>query len=204
MFDRTVTIGSAGKTWSVTGWKQGWVIGPEVLIRAAQRFWNNSGSSGHTPIQEAIDRAFCFEMKRDENVHATQNPASYFQTLTNDELAPKKFKMAKIIENMGLTPIIPDAGYFMMVDATKLKGLVLDGEDASRPWDVQCKLFSRITEKILTLVCRWMTRKHKVTAIPVSAFYHMGSSTDCYIRFCFAKQDETLGKVADYFLNNKI
>ena len=34
MWDRTITIGSAGKTFSVTGWKLGWSIGPKHLIRA--------------------------------------------------------------------------------------------------------------------------------------------------------------------------
>ena len=33
MWDRTITIGSAGKTFSVTGWKLGWAYGPDHLIR---------------------------------------------------------------------------------------------------------------------------------------------------------------------------
>ena len=33
MYDRTITIGSAGKTFSVTGWKLGWAVGPEHLIK---------------------------------------------------------------------------------------------------------------------------------------------------------------------------
>jgi len=33
MWDRTITIGSAGKTFSVTGWKLGWAYGPEYLMR---------------------------------------------------------------------------------------------------------------------------------------------------------------------------
>ena len=32
MWDRTITIGSAGKTFSVTGWKLGWAIGPKHLL----------------------------------------------------------------------------------------------------------------------------------------------------------------------------
>ena len=36
MWDRTVTIGSAGKTFSVTGWKLGWAYGPEHLIKNCQ------------------------------------------------------------------------------------------------------------------------------------------------------------------------
>uniref|UniRef100_A0A7M4DVT8 kynurenine--oxoglutarate transaminase n=1 Tax=Crocodylus porosus TaxID=8502 RepID=A0A7M4DVT8_CROPO len=33
MWDRTVTIGSAGKTFSATGWKVGWTLGPDHLVK---------------------------------------------------------------------------------------------------------------------------------------------------------------------------
>ena len=36
MWERTVTVGSAGKTFSVTGWKLGWAYGPAHLIRNCQ------------------------------------------------------------------------------------------------------------------------------------------------------------------------
>ncbi|MCQ8205697.1 aminotransferase class I/II-fold pyridoxal phosphate-dependent enzyme, partial [Vibrio parahaemolyticus] len=36
MCERTKTIGSAGKTYSVTGWKLGWSIGPAHLIKHLQ------------------------------------------------------------------------------------------------------------------------------------------------------------------------
>lgn len=38
MADRTITMGSAGKTFSVTGWKIGWAIGPAHLISAMHLF----------------------------------------------------------------------------------------------------------------------------------------------------------------------
>lgn len=37
MWERTVSISSAGKTFSVTGWKVGWAVGPEHLIRCLVR-----------------------------------------------------------------------------------------------------------------------------------------------------------------------
>ena len=140
MFERTITIGSAGKTWSVTGWKQGWMIGNPLLVRAAQRLWNNSGSSGQTPIQEAIYRAYRVEMDKDTEIHATVNEQSYFQQLPNDQLRPKRAQMAAIVRSMGLVPIMPDAGYFMMANAASIKAkmTVVEGEDSTRPWDVQC------------------------------------------------------------------
>lgn len=36
MWERTITVGSAGKTFSVTGWKLGWSYGPEYLIKPMQ------------------------------------------------------------------------------------------------------------------------------------------------------------------------
>ena len=74
MQERTITIGSAGKTWSVTGWKTGWAIGPESLglsltfkkkrpqvgnflerplklVIPMQTFYVNTLGSGTTPIQ---------------------------------------------------------------------------------------------------------------------------------------------------------
>lgn len=38
MAERTITMGSAGKTFSVTGWKIGWAIGPAHLISAMHLF----------------------------------------------------------------------------------------------------------------------------------------------------------------------
>ena len=45
MYERTITIGSAGKTFSVTGWKLGWALGPEHLLQNCQvhRKWTFNG-----------------------------------------------------------------------------------------------------------------------------------------------------------------
>ena len=56
MWDRTITIGSAGKTFSVTGWKLGWAIGPEHLIRNCQVVHQNCIYTCNTPCQEAVAR----------------------------------------------------------------------------------------------------------------------------------------------------
>ena len=51
MWDRTVTIGSAGKTFSVTGWKLGWSIGPKHLIRGLRMAHNINTSVCPTVLQ---------------------------------------------------------------------------------------------------------------------------------------------------------
>ena len=56
MWERTITIGSAGKSFSVTGWKLGWAIAPESLLRNCQVCHLNSTNSCPMPLQEALAR----------------------------------------------------------------------------------------------------------------------------------------------------
>ena len=65
------------------------------------------------------------------------NPDSYFRSLCEDELRPKKEKMTKILEDIGLNPIVPDGGYFMIADMTPLKKFIDEKEldSTNDPWD---------------------------------------------------------------------
>ena len=54
------------------------------------------------------------------------------------------------------------------------------------------------------IVLRWLTRKYKITAIPVSAFYGFDSrkEIDFLVRFCFAKDEKTLNQI--HHITNQI
>lgn len=54
MFDRTLTISSAGKTFSVTGWKIGWASGPAELVAAVEGAKNWLSYSSGAPLQPAV------------------------------------------------------------------------------------------------------------------------------------------------------
>lgn len=54
MFDRTVTISSAGKTFSVTGWKIGWLSAPAVFIDAIHTTKQNMTYANGTPSQHGV------------------------------------------------------------------------------------------------------------------------------------------------------
>lgn len=56
--------------------------------------------------------------------------------------------------------------------------------------------FSAISDKTDFEFAKELTEKHKVAAIPLSAFYHRNDNYQI-IRFCFAKSDETLTKAAE-------
>jgi N-succinyldiaminopimelate aminotransferase len=57
MRERTVMIGSAGKTFSVTGWKVGWVAAPAVLTRAVRTVKQFLTYVNAAPFQPAVARA---------------------------------------------------------------------------------------------------------------------------------------------------
>jgi len=80
-------------------------------------------------------------MERPFDGHAKDNPESYFRTLTEVELKPKREKMAKILKNVGLKPIIPNGGYFMIADASPMKKIIPEEQmdDSNDPWDYKGK-----------------------------------------------------------------
>ena len=142
MYDRTITIGSAGKTWSVTGWKIGWAMGCPELINAMQIVWQNSIYTAATPLQEACARSFKREIDAAARAgnfsgHAKDYPESYFRTLTEVELLPKRKKLERILTEFGFNPIVPDGGYFMIADCSKIRDQipVEELDDSDDPWD---------------------------------------------------------------------
>ena len=63
--ERTLTLGSAGKTFSVTGWKIGWAIAPAHLARAGVDGAQWIPFTVATPLQEAVATAFETAPKED-------------------------------------------------------------------------------------------------------------------------------------------
>lgn len=172
MWDRTITIGSAGKTFSVTGWKLGWSIGPEHLIKHLQTVMQNSLYTCPTPLQEAVGQG----LLRDFELMG--KPDCYFTSLAL-ELEGKRDRMAAMLRQTGMTPVVPEGGYFMIVDVTALnQDLSHNGDD--EPYDYK--------------FVKWMIKEKKLAAIPVTAFVGEDSlkQFEKYIRLCFIKQESTL------------
>lgn len=61
MWERTLTVGSAGKTFSVTGWKCGWIYGPDYLMDNVRVAHQNNVYTFVTPIQ--VKDMFLFILK---------------------------------------------------------------------------------------------------------------------------------------------
>lgn len=116
MYDRTITIGSAGKSFSMTGWKLGWAYGPAALIKNLCVVHQTAIYTCPTTIQETVAR--CFE----HEISVFNTPNSYFQTISN-ELKLKMNYLTKILQDNEFKPVIPDGGYFMVSKWNQLGNL---------------------------------------------------------------------------------
>lgn len=118
MWERTVTIGSAGKTLNVTGWKIGWAYGPDYLIKNLQLVHQNVVYTCPTPLQEAIAIVLEMELPR------FQTKEGYFHR-NGIELKVKRDKMVADLKLAGFIPIVPQGGYFMLADYKNLGNRLL-------------------------------------------------------------------------------
>jgi N-succinyldiaminopimelate aminotransferase len=106
MAERTLTISSAGKTFSVTGWKVGWVHGPAELVaavKAAKQFLTYVSGA---PFQPAIATALGL-------------PDEFYASLSAD-LQRKRDQLCAGLEAAGLRVFRPAGTYFVIVDVTPL------------------------------------------------------------------------------------
>jgi len=106
MAERTLTISSAGKTFSFTGWKIGWACGPARLVRpvlmAKQFLTFVSGA----PFQPAM-------------AVGLRLPDSYFDGL-RATLQGKRDRLIAGLRNVGLEVLVPEGTYFVTADVRPL------------------------------------------------------------------------------------
>ncbi|XP_030598418.1 kynurenine--oxoglutarate transaminase 1-like isoform X1 [Archocentrus centrarchus] len=178
MWERTVTVGSAGKTFSATGWKVGWAIGSGEIIKYMKTIHQNSVYHCATAAQEAVAHGF----EREYELFGT--PESYFQQLPA-MLHHKRKKLASCLESVGLQPIMPEGGYFMITDISSVEVDLNDPSTKDELYDFR--------------FVKWLVKEKGLATIPVSAFYSPEHSKefDKYIRFCFVKEDSTLDAAED-------
>lgn len=106
--ERTLTISSAGKTFSATGWKIGWVHGPADLITAVLTVKQYLTYVNGSAFQPAV-------------AVGLRLPDSYF-TDAAATLARKHEILGDGLRTAGFTVYAPQGGYFTVADATALGG----------------------------------------------------------------------------------
>ena len=152
--ERSVIVNSLSKTFSVTGWRVGWVIAPPELTASIRKVHDFLTVGAPTPLQQA-------------GVAALGMPDSYFAELAAG-YEVKRDRMLGILESAGFHCYVPNGAYYVMC--------AIDAFDF--PDDVA--------------FCRHLVEEIGVAAVPGSSFFSDPAYGRNLVRFCFAKQEETL------------
>lgn len=123
MRERTLTISSSGKTFSLTGWKVGWVTGPAALIDAVLAVKQFLTFTSGAPFQVAIAQALgTGDAGGDADIAALRDTLVFRRDLLIDGLTAA-----------GFATVRPDGTYFVCADASPfLSNSVPDGAAFAR------------------------------------------------------------------------
>ena len=152
MKERTLVCNSFSKTYSITGWRLGYVQGPAHIIEAVRKVHDFLTVGAAAPLQEAL-------------IAGLTLPDSYYEQL-HETYAKKRELFCSGLDEIGLEYYRPQGAYYVLVDIGSF------GYDS----DVQ--------------FCEDLARKVGVGAVPGSSFFK--EKVNNYIRFHFAKKEETL------------
>jgi aminotransferase len=102
MSERTVTISGASKTFSVTGWRVGWVVAAPELTAAIRKVHDFVTVGAPAPLQEGIAAALGLGR-------------TYYERLATDYRA-RRDRLVRILEGAGFSPNTPEGAYYVLCD----------------------------------------------------------------------------------------
>ncbi|KAI0838472.1 pyridoxal phosphate-dependent transferase [Hypoxylon sp. FL0890] len=167
----TLTVGSAGKSFWATGWRVGWLIGPEHLIRYCTTAHTRICYCGVSPLQEGF--AIGFE-------HASQ---SDFWERSKNDMALRMNTLNEVWDELALPYSKPDGGYLVLVNFAKVK---LPEEYIFPP---------ALNDKPRDFKLAWfLIMELGVAAIPTSVFFADGSDhkVEDWLRFSVCRNFDVL------------
>jgi len=105
LYDRTITCSSLSKTYSITGWRLGYLIGPESVIECAKKVHDFLTVGAAAPLQAAA-------------VAGLMMDPDYYEGL-KQLYTEKRNYFLKGLDDLGLEHTVPQGSYFVMVDISK-------------------------------------------------------------------------------------
>lgn len=102
MRERTVIVNSMSKTYSVTGWRVGYCIGPPEITSGIRKVHDFLTVGAAAPLQAA-------------GAYALALPASYYDQLQADYRA-RRDQLLPVLESAGFRTFRPDGAYYIMTD----------------------------------------------------------------------------------------
>lgn len=172
----TLTVGSGGKNFYATGWRVGWLIGPEHLIKYVSAAHTRICYSSVSPLQEATAVAF------------EQADAHNFWETSKREMKAKVDRFNEVWDELGLPFSDPEGGYFVLVNLAKVKlpeGYEFPPHVANRPRDFKLSWF--------------LIKELGIAAIPPTEFFTDANAhiVEDWLRFAVCKEDAVLEKAKE-------
>ncbi|PSS29865.1 hypothetical protein PHLCEN_2v2658, partial [Hermanssonia centrifuga] len=176
MWDRTVTVESAGKMFAATGWRVGWLIGPSWIMHPTLAATTRIVFCSNSPMQEAVATGL------------EQVASRGFIENQLREYTERRKILTDALDKLGAKYTLPEGTYFLLLDISDLKW----PEDYPFPDSVLGR--GRDFK-----ACWFMAMEIGVSSIPVSEFYceeHVDIGEN-FARFAFCKDTETLKRAAE-------
>lgn len=154
MWERTIQCSSLSKTYSITGWRLGYVIAPPHIIDTVKKVHDFLTVGAAAPLQEAAVTGLNFG---DE----------YYKDL-QEKYTEKRNLFLKGLDDIKIPHTVPQGAYYILLDISEF----------SYESDLE--------------FCEVLARDVGVGAVPGSSFFKEDENR--YIRFHFAKKNETLNE----------
>ncbi len=106
MADRSITINSVSKTYSVTGWRVGWAIAAPAITSRIRKVHDFLTVGAPTPLQHAA-------------VFALNLPDTYYQKL-QAKYAASRDRLFTMLTKAGFKPFLPQGAYYIIAESDEL------------------------------------------------------------------------------------
>ena len=167
MRERTVTISGASKTYSVTGWRVGWIIAPAELTDAIRKVHDFLTVGAPAPLQEGV--AVALETLDQE----------FYDRLAAGYRARRDL-LHGALADAGFRAVSPEGSYYILADFSPLQEAAAG---SGAPLDD-------------TAFAVWLSREVGVTPVPGSSFFREGGAGRSLVRFVFCKTEDVLQEAA--------
>ena len=162
MRDRTVTISGASKTFSVTGWRIGWILAPAVLTDAIRKVHDFLTVGAPAPLQEGVATALDVLDR------------SFYQQLAA-AYRVRRDLLHQALTDSGFICTPPEGAYYILADFSALaQPPRSDGPLSDTEFSI------------------WLSREVGVTPVPGSSFFRSDGEGARLVRFVFCKTDDIL------------
>lgn len=171
MAQRTLTLGTSSKLFSLTGWRVGWVLGPAQLLAGVRTVHSYSTFCAPTPLQAGVAealRAAAREHREAAQGDASRPPGPDASSAAFERNAEV---LGAALTDVGLAVFPTEGGYFLVADCAAT------GLDAGQ-------------------YCKALISTARVAAVPMDVFYFGSDVPRTLVRFALCKRGETIAAAA--------